>query len=626
MSCFVWLVGYMKVEVKERKPRLTNGTVTSADGMGYVNEAYVVNGVLDPRVGREVSLEKACRQGLIDRERGIYVYPITNKEIPLDIAIQRGLLKARVADPILEANNPNLLIARVWKGPRHLEPKDFNKTIFEKLKDQLPLKEGGIKEQSTGKLMTVGEAYENGVLNFNPLHITNKKGEKFAMHEAAFLDLVDPHTARELFKVIEPNSLAALIEQKLLDPKTGEFYDKESKQRMTLAEAIDRGVLDADDIFYQEVASRNIMSLGAAVEGKKWDAETGLIIDPVSGREMTLAEAIDARVIEPCIYADKLANQICALKELKKHLNTKEKGIKHPVSGKYISIEEAILEGILDVPNMELVDISKTVENRTPLTQAIETRDVKEKTGKDILEALSRMTLGQLLNAKMIDANTGKFIHPETKRRMTLQEAIERGFLQPSVVFFEDTVNDRIASLQSFIDDGRFDAAHGKFRDPLTGLDLTIGAAIKKNVIKPDFNPEHFLSGKKTLADLMKAGKADPNSSVFAAPGDARMPLKDALLHGFLSPDSLVTLDAKSREISLAEPALASAVQALMATKQQLDWLDGVEAALAKHGTPGEHVDELQNHLDAYDVRRQLPVFFLLAILCEILLSQRALV
>lgn len=56
------------------------------------------------------------RSNIIDREKGVYVYPITNKEIELGVAIQRGLLKARLADPEEDAEHPNLLIARVWRG------------------------------------------------------------------------------------------------------------------------------------------------------------------------------------------------------------------------------------------------------------------------------------------------------------------------------------------------------------------------------------------------------------------------------------------------------------------------------------------------------------------------------
>ena len=110
----VTLTGFLEVEVSSRKPR-EDLPDYSQEG-GYVEEAYIVNGVLDPRVGREISLEKACRIDIIDRERGLYIYPITNKEIELGVAIQRGLLKARLADLEEDTDHPNLLIARVWRG------------------------------------------------------------------------------------------------------------------------------------------------------------------------------------------------------------------------------------------------------------------------------------------------------------------------------------------------------------------------------------------------------------------------------------------------------------------------------------------------------------------------------
>lgn len=53
------LAGLLEVEVTSRKPR--DDLPDYSQQGGYVEEAYIVNGVLDPRVGREISLEKACR-------------------------------------------------------------------------------------------------------------------------------------------------------------------------------------------------------------------------------------------------------------------------------------------------------------------------------------------------------------------------------------------------------------------------------------------------------------------------------------------------------------------------------------------------------------------------------------
>ena len=594
--------GFLKVDIAERKPRFTNGDVRSQDVTdGYLEEAYVVNGVLDPRVGREVTLDKACSMGLIDRQRGIYVYPITNKEIPLDVAIERGLLRARTADPIMEAKNPNLLRVRVWKGRKHLEPRDFDRVIFDKIKERLPLESSGILEQDSGQGLTVREAFEGGVLGFNPLHIANRKGDKFALHKAASLDLVDPHTARQIFSALQPLSLSTLIEQGVLDPNTGEVIDGDS--RMSLADAIDRGVLDADQIFYIECASRNILSLGAAVEGKKWDADTGLIIDPMTGRELTLAEAIEPGVIDPCIDADKLANQICALTSLKKHLQTKQRGVKHPMSGASVSIEDAILDGVLDMTSLEYVDVASPTEDRISLARAVEEGKVDRKTAAQLLEAASLLTLGAALDSKLIDPTSGKFIHPQTKRRMSLREAASSGFIQPSVVYLEDCAQGRVTSLQACIDDGRFDASLGKFRNPENGLvELSIAEAIKKGVIRATFDPSDALTENKTLSQMMKRGKVDADATMFLAPDGSLLPLKESLNDGLITPDSFVAVNAAQNAVSLTDPVALRVAEAIARTKTQLDGMDRVERALAEQAPPTADSDELQRHVEELEV------------------------
>ena len=408
------------------------------------------------------------------------------------------------------------------------------------------------------------EAFESGVLQFNPLHIENQNGDQFSMHEAAMLGLLEPHVAREIFRSIEPNSLARLIEKKEIDPKTGMYYDKDSKTTMTLAEAIECGKLDADQVFYVDCSSRNVMSLGAAIEDRKLDLETGMLVDPVSGRQMTLAEAIEKRVIDPSVDADKLANQICALKCLKDHMDVKSKWVKHPVDGSELTVEDSILEGVLEIPTVEYVKVQSTTHDGTFIPEAIEMEYIEPRVGKKILGAVSKMSLGNVLALEHIDPNTGKFIHPDTKRKMSIKEAIDNGFLEPSVVFFEDCSADKITSLQAHIDDGKFDPKYGKFRDPHTGLEISISNAIKKKLISPHVDPEKFLMGKKPVQDFIKSGKIDPNTSIFVTPDGKEMSLKEALANGFLSPESLVKIDPRTGHVTLADSETFGTLQVRM--------------------------------------------------------------
>ena len=86
---------------------------------------------------------------------------------------------------------------------------------------------------------------------------------------------------------------------------------------MCLKDAIEQGKLDPEKVFYTELPSRNIVSLKGAIEQNKWNLAEGKIVDPKTGREITIAEAIENKVIEPEIDADKALEQASSLKCLR---------------------------------------------------------------------------------------------------------------------------------------------------------------------------------------------------------------------------------------------------------------------------------------------------------------------
>lgn len=86
---------------------------------------------------------------------------------------------------------------------------------------------------------------------------------------------------------------------------------------MCLKDAIEQGKLDPEKVFYMELPSRNIVSLKGAIDQNKWNLAEGKIIDPRTGREISIAEAIENKVIEPEIDADKALEQASSLKFLR---------------------------------------------------------------------------------------------------------------------------------------------------------------------------------------------------------------------------------------------------------------------------------------------------------------------
>lgn len=86
---------------------------------------------------------------------------------------------------------------------------------------------------------------------------------------------------------------------------------------MCLKDAIDQGKLDPEKVFYMELPSRNIISLKGAIEQGKWNTLEGKLVDPVTGREISIAEAIESGLIEADIDAEKALEQATSLKFLR---------------------------------------------------------------------------------------------------------------------------------------------------------------------------------------------------------------------------------------------------------------------------------------------------------------------
>ena len=125
---------------------------------------------------------------------------------------------------------------------------------------------------------------------------------------------------------------------------------------MTIKDAIEAGYLDPKSVFLVDPKTGEVTTMQALIEEGKFDPETSRVIDPDTGRNMNIADAIDARVIEPAVDVNTIMGKIAAVSLLKKHMDTSKKGIKHSITGEELSLEEAVLMGVIDIANNEFVD------------------------------------------------------------------------------------------------------------------------------------------------------------------------------------------------------------------------------------------------------------------------------
>ncbi len=283
-------------------------------------------------------------------------------------------------------------------------------------------------------------------------------------------------------------------------------------------------------------------------------------------------------------------------------MDTSLGGVLHPATGQDLTVEDAVMAGVLDIPRATYntgledqgltngqsghkgpdvghalfrgglggrgllnghvdsygdgdgdVDSTGSFTSFMPIAEAVTENKVHPKTAKKIYGAMAKMALGEALMQSQIDPVTGKFIHPDTKQKVSIANAIEEGLLDPFSTFFVDPETGHVTSLGAFIAEGKFNPITGKFKDPATGLEVSMNSAIKKGIIEPHIDPARFVELQCPLRELLDAGRVTQASAVFVSPDGEEMSLKDALTEGFITPESMIRVDPKTAKISAVD-------------------------------------------------------------------------
>lgn len=78
--------------------------------------------------------------------------------------------------------------------------------------------------------LTIEEAFEAEVLQLDPVTIVDANGDRYTLAEAAALGLVEPRTAKQILKAIEPHALQKYIDRQEIDPETGDYVDIKNRE------------------------------------------------------------------------------------------------------------------------------------------------------------------------------------------------------------------------------------------------------------------------------------------------------------------------------------------------------------------------------------------------------------
>ncbi|XP_041359572.1 microtubule-actin cross-linking factor 1, isoforms 1/2/3/5-like isoform X3 [Gigantopelta aegis] len=340
--------------------------------------------IVDPDHGNSMSLTDAVKKGVIDPVSGVYIHKKTNKRIPLDEAVKRGLLHC-----------PTSLLDVVVDGSL--------------------LEDGKVYDKTSGQTVSLVEAINSGQIDGDRKCIMNPRtNEMTSLRTAVESGLInskgnyvspDTHRQKTLLEALQQGDLK-LVNEEISFSRSG-VRDSSKNQTVSVAEALKRGII----------------------------TKKGTYKDSKTGSEMTIKQAADRGFIDPSLVGllnqktglvDRLGQHISILNAIAQEIIIPEEGvIKDVRTGQTHTFQYAATQGIItpDEAKDILELISPVITSTSILTRI---HPSKHET------VMRSITISEATSRGLLDDLTQRYTHPESGQSMSVEEAIEKGYLSLS--------------------------------------------------------------------------------------------------------------------------------------------------------------------------------------------------
>ncbi|XP_052234757.1 dystonin-like isoform X4 [Dreissena polymorpha] len=453
---------------------------------------------------------------------------------------------------------------------------------------------GTYRNPTTGETMSIPEAIQRGLVlaDFNQ-NLTNGDSHHggFSPIRNKMETMLYPVEGVIDSKTGEWVGVKEAITAGIIDPRTGQYTNPLTGEKMSILEAVQSGYLVADPALLDEITEENGMY--TCVDFSDISHEVLSVMNPSTGEELTLKRAIQDGVIDPAnsLYRNPHTGETMSVQDaIKKGLikvrpvdaSTPSENVltfkqlhikkqrfiagvgdifegdddvdglqrdpnkkmaeslrsKHDVSvplmknsGKRdISLEDAISQGLIDFVKNQFCPPGGSAMS---IEDAVQNGFISAQAAKQILDIYSDNSIGQLIKDGKFDPDTGLVTDPNTGHTITLQAAIAQRILDPSSVYLYDNTAGKVVSLTAAIDSGLFDPNTGMFVDPNTGEQISLSEAMARGLIQPDINSSDIIDNRQLLAKL--GAKTDMGVKCVHGPNPSeQMSLEDAIKAGIL--------------------------------------------------------------------------------------------
>lgn len=426
-----------------------------------------------------VPAEEAIRSGLLDPTRGV----LTKPELTLDNALQKGYLMSNKKPlSLIDALARNLYDPLTGLFNIDGQSMTLEEAIAAGLINPNDLI---VRDPDTGAMCSLAEAIRRGL-------IQPKMGLFVDPHSGLKLSLLDALDRSLLIQSKRRCSLPDAVFKGLYDPKSGTFSSTVTSEKLSTDRAIKRGIIDPQstivhvngkvlpfelavesgivnarrgtvlDDYGNKIDFREAFDRGILIEVKKpislaeallkglYDETTGLFMDPKTGQQLTIAQSLARKLIDP--------NSV---------------QMKDPITGIYrdISLFEATESGLINGQNAQVL----FGNDRISLQAAFDTGLLSD--------SKAPISIQRAIHQGLYDEKTGKLNDPHTGRKITLLEATRKFIVNPQLPCYFNERDEQLLSLAETCRSHLIDRREGVFKEPGSDVFIPLNEAMALGLI-----------------------------------------------------------------------------------------------------------------------------------------------
>ena len=492
-------------------------SLSEAARLGFMDKDLVKQlqqkcGLRDPSTGRELSILEAMQRGHYDPLSGQVTDLHSGQRMSLEEAAARGMISHDALQTLsyISIRTSSTSQSQAYYGMSSMDGAQVSLSLADALDKGLYIPDNGrFLEPVSREPITLAEAMGRGIIDSQVRDIVHPvTGEKLTLDEAISQGIINPHTGRftdprsgrqmsldeahQKGLIQRPMSLHTVLTEGIMDAG-GQIKDQNTGKKMTLREALDRGILDLDFKCILDPRTNELLSLQEAMD-RGLVSPSGHFIDPRSGRRLSLHDAINEGL------AQIFSQDVCF----------PQRGIRDTITGESLTLAEAISRGFFDPSSAMYLD--KKTGRRMSLEEAVRIGLIEPKLSEELSKDSgltdivgSRLSVMEALKRGLLDPVTGHIKDSSTGRSMTMEEAVSTGCLKPddaqqlmkltSAVMATKTIMTKIKpseardkplraiSVAEAVQQGLVNEEQGLFKDPSTGTVMKLTDAIQQGYL-----------------------------------------------------------------------------------------------------------------------------------------------